>query len=303
MQEYTELTIRQALAKAVEILNSSESDTPVLDAGVILSSVINKDMIYIYTSGEITLTSSQVKEYFDRIDNRRKGMPVQHITGKQEFMALEFIVDPSVLIPRADTEILVEYVIQYVNFNKLNEKDSITIVDICTGSGCIAVSLAHYLKNAVVYGIDISSDALKIARINAQNIGVSERVHLLEMDILRGFQNCEGIRIPQADIIVSNPPYIPSAHIQKLSASVRSYEPHKALDGGNDGLDFYRKIISEAPQYLKGRGLIAMEIGAEQSRAIAELIESSQKYKNICFHKDLAGIDRVVAAELIHSKA
>lgn len=296
------ITVRQALKKAVEILKSSETQTPVLDAGVILCNVINKDMLFIHTSQNALLEQSQETEYFRQIYKRRQGMPVQYITGKQEFMSLEFCVAPGVLIPRPDTETLVQYLIDYVNDDCIKHDKQPAVLEIGTGSGCIAVSIAYYLKKVKVYASDISGEAIKIARINAERHGVPDRITFIKSDVMEGITQYFGNKAALIDIIVSNPPYIASEEVENLPACVRDYEPHSALSGGRDGLCFYKKIIEEAPLVLNNGGLVAVEVGKGQSQDVAQIMKESGNYRNIIFKKDLSGIERVVAARINHSK-
>lgn len=211
------------------------------------------------------------------------GMPIQYITNKQEFMGLSFYVDENVLIPQPDTEILVEEVL-----NKINKQDK--ILDLCTGSGAIGISLAKNTENIKIYMSDISEKALEIAQRNITKNKVEERCELI---ISNMFENIYS----KYDIIVSNPPYIESEEIKILPKEVRS-EPIIALDGGFDGLDFYRIIANEAYKYLKENGILALEIGYNQKEKVIDLLNKTGKYKDIYCKKDLGGNDRVVIATI-----
>lgn len=211
------------------------------------------------------------------------GMPIQYITNKQEFMGLSFYVDENVLIPQPDTEILVEEVL-----NKINKQDK--ILDLCTGSGAIGISLARNTENIKIYMSDISEKALEIAQRNITKNKVEERCELIASNM---FENIYS----KYDVIVSNPPYIESEEIKILPKEVRS-EPIIALDGGFDGLDFYRIIANEAYKYLKENGILAIEIGYNQKEKVIDLLNKTGKYKDIYCKKDLGGNDRVVIATI-----
>ena len=225
-------------------------------------------------------TEEALKEYHEGIERRAKREPLQHILGTQEFMGLEFIVSPSVLIPRQDTEILVEKSLEYFGGKPIN------VLDLCTGSGCIAISIAHFNKNARVHAIDISPDAISLAKQNAIKLGVDDRVSVEICDVF------EFDKFGKYDLIVSNPPYIESDVIPTLQKQVNEFEPKSALDGGIDGVDFYRHIVEIAPKYLDFGGVLAFEIGYNQSRAVTALME--QSFKDIKTIKDYGDNDRVV---------
>jgi release factor glutamine methyltransferase len=216
----------------------------------------------------------------------REGMPLEHITHQREFMKLNFFVNENVLIPRQDTEVLVEEVIQIAK--KINAKK---ILDLCTGSGAIAISLAKYLNDSEISATDISNEALKIAKKNAKINEVENQITFISSDM---FTN---IPKEKFDIIVSNPPYIKRDVIEKLDEQVKK-EPFIALDGGEDGLEFYRKIVKESYQYLKYGGYLCLEIGYDQKIDVIELIENEEKFEKIYSKKDLYDNDRIVVAQL-----
>ena len=228
------------------------------------------------------ITKKQQWEYFVNIDKLSKGVPLQHITHLQEFMKMDFYVNENVLIPRPDTEILVEEVIKIAS-NFKNPK----ILDLCTGSGAIGISIAKYVKNAKVYATDISEKALEIAKLNAKNIGVEEKIEFIKSDL---FNNIGKIKF---DIIVSNPPYIKNGDICYLSEEVQK-EPKLALEGGIDGLEFYRKITKQAIDYLKLGSYLCFEIGYDQKIDVIEIIENENKYIDTYSKKDLYGNDRII---------
>lgn len=223
-------------------------------------------------------------EYKEYIEEIIKGKPVQYITNNQEFMRLNFYVDENVLIPQPDTEILVEEVIKSIDI-----KENIEILDMCTGSGCIGISLAKNIKNTKVTLVDISKEAIEIAKKNAIQNEVENKITFIQSDM---FENVKG----KFDIIVSNPPYIKTDIIQTLDKQVQN-EPHIALDGGEDGLDFYKILINEAHKYLKKDGKIFLEIGYDQKQEIESLAKQSKHYKKIETIKDLSQNDRVIILE------
>lgn len=277
--------LKDAFTEGINKLKLSNIDAPVITAGAILCNILGCERTYLYTHDDYILSKDEYERYCDALKRRIEGEPLQYIIGSQEFMSLDFIVSPDVLIPRQDTEILVEYIIEFVS-----QKDKVSILDIGTGSGCIAISLAHYIKNSRVVAVDISKGALKIARKNAQNCGVEERIVFIESNLF------ENVPIQKFDIIVSNPPYIPNQVIAGLDRQVKDFEPKIALDGGEDGLDFYRRIVKESVDFLKPKGLLAFEVGFDQAQEVAKIMESS--YRDIKLQKDLAGIERVVTGIL-----
>lgn len=268
-------------------LQAQNIDNPYLNCQLILMLVTGKSKIFLMTNPEYELNDQEVRCYWALLEKRREGFPLQYIVRNQEFMGMDFYVDPRVLIPRPDTEILVESVLQY---NKESAIPSPKILDIGTGSGAIAISLAKYIKDAQVTAVDISVQAIEVAVFNASKNQVGERVRFIKSNL---FANVDGT----FNIIVSNPPYIPKKDIAELMVEVKDYEPMGALDGGVDGLDFYRIITSKAVDYLEPMGLLAFEVGHDQGRAVKDIIEQSHKYTNIKLVKDLASIDRVVLAQ------
>lgn len=281
------MIIREAINKASNILKDSLS--PQLDSQVIMGYCLNKDRLYIYTNLDAGISEEEEKHFFELIDRRTKGEPVQYITGKQEFMALDFDVKPGVLIPRPDTEILVEKVLEEI----LDLKEPV-LTDVGCGSGAIAISLAAYKKDSIVYALDIMDIPLEITEMNAKANGVDQRVRVLKSDLLSGLpQELEG----RLDVIVSNPPYIKDSVIPTLMREVRDFEPISALSGKEDGLYFYRRIIEKSLVFLKLDGLIAFEIGHDQGQSVKELLEE-KGFCDIRLIKDLAGLDRVVLGRM-----
>ncbi|WP_427337882.1 peptide chain release factor N(5)-glutamine methyltransferase [Caloranaerobacter sp. DY30410] len=288
-------TIKSLLQEGIEILNEGNLKTPLLDAQLILCYTLGVDKLYIYTHRDDKVSDEAVDNFFEFINRRKEGYPVQYIIGRQEFMGLDFNVAEGVLVPRPDTEILVEKVIEIVNNSFLKDKKRVNIVDIGTGSGAITLSLAYYLKNAFVYSIDISKKALDVAVENCKKFELEDRVLFLEGSLFKPLStlNLEN----NVDIIVSNPPYIPTDEIEKLQIEVSKYEPRIALDGGKDGLDYYREIVKDLSKYLTNNGVVAFEIGYNQGQDVKKLLENSGLFKKIEIIKDLAGHDRVVVGE------
>ena len=281
------MTLKEALNKGISILKSSNTEAPAVEAGVMLCSAVDRNKVFLYAHGDFEMNEKEVQIFFEMLRRRALRVPLQYITGRQEFMSLEFLVSPDVLIPRQDTEILVEAVIQRAANMPL---ECLRILDIGTGSGCIAVSLAYYLKNCTVTAVDISEKALGMARLNAANAGVGDKVEFVRGNLF------EAIEDRAFDIIVSNPPYIPKADIDGLQVEVKDYEPRSALDGGGDGLDFYRKIAEKSTGFLATDGILAFEVGLSQAGHVSKLMEIG--FCDIKVFKDLAGIDRVVMGKL-----
>jgi len=280
------MTIAEAMKKGMIELKNENIETPKLKARLLMQFILNKPRQYIIVNDMEEIEKNKEKEYFLNIKKLRQGYPIEHITHQKEFMKLNFFVDEHVLIPRQDTEILVEETIKIAK--KINAKK---ILDLCTGSGAIAVSIAKYLPQAEITAIDISNDALKIAKKNARNNQVEDRITFISSDMFTNLKN------QKFDIIVSNPPYIKKSIIEQLNEEVKR-EPYIALDGGEDGLYFYRKIIKEAYQYLKYRGYLCLEIGFDQKIDVIELIENEEKFEGTYSKKDLYDNDRVIVTKL-----
>lgn len=288
-------TVQEALKDAVDRLENTGARTPLLDAEVLLCEVLNLDRLYLYIQRGRSLTQKEKDAFEAFLEKRIQGVPLQYIIHRQEFMGLDFYVEEGVLIPRPDTEILVETVLQWVK-----EKQGPTFLrmaDLGTGSGAITVSLAKYIETAHVFSVDLSEKALSVGRINAQRHGVSEKITFLQGDLLEPL--AEKNLLGQLDILVSNPPYIPTKDIEGLQIEVAKFEPRMALDGGPEGLDFYRRIVEHGDRFLRPQGLMALEVGHDQAEAVIKMMVAKNNYANIQKHKDLAGIERVVTATVI----
>lgn len=278
------MTIREIFNTYMEEL-SHISDTPKLDIEILLSKALGDvDRLYIHLNLHKELTKEQLDIFNKMIQDRLKGRPIAYIVNNREFMGLDFYVEEGVLIPRPDTEPLVEEVIELVK-----GKENLKIVDIGTGSGAITVSLAKYIKDCQVYSLDISDKALSIGLKNAISNEVEDKINFIKSNIFSGIED-KGLEL---DVIVSNPPYIRRADIETLHTQVKDYEPYIALEGGEDGLNFYRDITRESVKYLKDKGILAFEVGHDQAEDVSEILKHNG-YTNIYTKKDLQGIDRVV---------
>lgn len=278
------MTIREVFNTYMEEL-SHISDTPKLDIEILLSKALGDvDRLYIHLNLHKELTKEQLDSFNKMIQDRLKGRPIAYIVNNREFMGLDFYVEEGVLIPRPDTEPLVEEVIELVK-----GKENLKIVDIGTGSGAITVSLAKYIKDCQVYSLDISDKALSIGLKNAISNEVEDKINFIKSNIFSGIED-KGLEL---DVIVSNPPYIRRADINTLHTQVKDYEPYIALEGGEDGLNFYRDITRESVKYLKDKGILAFEVGHDQAEDVSEILKHNG-YTNIYTKKDLQGIDRVV---------
>lgn len=281
------MKIKEILEKGILELQDVEDSK--LKVKIILADIlkVKKEYFIIHYTDEIS--NEYVQEFFEKIEKLKQGMPVQYIINSQEFMGLNFYVDENVLIPQPDTEILVEETIKILNENFQNIKSKINVLDMCTGSGAIGISIAKLVENANVVVSDISNEALKIAKKNANSNDV--KIELIHSDLFE--------KIPlntKFNIIASNPPYIKTDVINNLSKEVKN-EPFIALDGGNDGLMFYRKIIQNAKKYLESNGFLILEIGYDQKNDVTQLLEKYE-YKKIYSKKDFGGNDRIVVAQI-----
>lgn len=280
-------TIMEILNWTKQYFEAKGVENPRLDAEVLLCAVLKCQRITLYTEFERPLTKDELAMMRAYVQRRGNFEPLAYILGERAFMKNTFKVTPATLVPRPETELLVESLVKAAPY--LRAEGDVKILDIGTGSGAIIVSLLDELPKAVGVGVDISSAALTVAKENAESIGVKERVAFRQSDV---FSNVPVEK--KFDIIVSNPPYIPAADIAALDKDVQK-EPHSALDGGADGLDFYRRISAEAAEHLADDGLLAFEIGINQSEAVCALC-LAHGFKKAVVRKDYAGIDRMVFA-------
>ena len=259
-----------------------------LDARLLLEHICHTNRNTLLVHGDREVTKEEEKKYREAITVRSSRVPLQHITGVQEFMGLEFKVNKHVLCPRQDTECLVEEVMRYLH-------DGNRILDMCTGSGCILLSLLHYSNHCSGVGADISKEALEVALENASRIAAMKRLNPWDEKTVSLIQSDLFSAVPEEkfDIIVSNPPYIASSVIPTLMEEVREHEPMSALDGMEDGLFFYRKIVSESQKFLAKEGMLFFEIGYDQGQAVSGMMKEAG-FKEVTVVKDFADLDRVV---------
>ena len=271
------MTLREAWKFGKDRLTEAQVPDADLDAWYLLEWCTGVNRSHYLAWPEEAISPEQEEQYRQTLNQRERRIPLQQITGEQEFMGLSFYVNEHVLIPRQDTEVLVEETAKFL-------KDGMSFLDLCTGSGCFLLSLLHLRAGAEGTGADLSPEALKVAAQNRERLGV--KAELIESDL---FDKIEGA----FDVIVSNPPYIKREEIETLMDEVRLHEPYMALDGHEDGLYFYRKIAEEAPKHLRAGGGLFLEIGWDQGESVSELLRE-QGFSDVKVVKDLAGLDRVV---------
>lgn len=276
------MTYRECYEQGCRTLQAAGIEEAALDARLLLEVVCGTDRNDLLVHGEQPVAPEAEEKYLNWIRQRAEHIPLQQLTGEQGFMGLTFAVNEHVLIPRQDTEILVEEVLKELH-------DGMRVLDMCTGSGCILLSLLHYSNDCEGLGVDLSAEALEVAGRNVLKVLTPEKAehaHFLQSDL---FEKVEG----KFEIIVSNPPYIASAEVEKLMPEVRDHEPRMALDGTEDGLYFYRRIIEEAGKHLVSSGMLFFEIGYDQGQAVSELMRT-EGYCDVQVVQDYAGLDRVV---------
>jgi release factor glutamine methyltransferase len=277
--------LKRALASAVEKLEATDVGSPRLNAETLLMFVLGVNRAHLYAHPERELTSEEQTQYDEVLAQRASGVPSQYITGHQEFWGLDFVVSPAVLIPRPETEHLVETVLELAR-----GMSSKRIVDVGTGSGCVALALAHELKRADVYAVDLSGDALEIARANAARLQLDSRVRFLQSNVLEALAERRDF-----DFVVSNPPYVGLNEADKVQRSVFEFEPRMAVFAGGNGLDVIRPLIEQAHAALKSGGYLAMEIGYSMRDTVLELLGPTL-WEEPSVVPDLQGIPRVIVA-------
>ncbi|MDF2907262.1 MAG: hypothetical protein K0R34_2583 [Herbinix sp.] len=271
-------TYKQLLQTGRELLKQQEIADADVDAWYLLAHVFKMNRTDLLLQGDLSVDEEAIQHYLELVYQRASHIPLQHITGTQEFMGLELEVNGDVLIPRQDTEILVEEVLKYC--------EGKSVLDMCTGSGCIILSIAKLGKPQRAVGVDLSESALRVATKNVHKHKVE--VELIQSDLFDCIDE-------SFDILVSNPPYIPSSDVKELMPEVKDYEPRMALDGSGDGLEFYRKISKAAGEHLNPDGLIFYEIGYNQGESVKEIL-AKEGFIEINIKKDLSGLNRVVSA-------
>jgi release factor glutamine methyltransferase len=281
------MQLKDALQAAVLQLEEAGIGSSRRNAELLMMFVLGCDRAYLYAHPERELTSGEHGRYEAAIAERSRGVPAQYITGHQEFWGLDFLVSPAVLIPRPETEHVIEAVLELWRAYGVSGSGRPRLLDVGTGSGCIALALAHELPSAEIHAADISAEALEVARANAARLRLDSKVSFHHADLIAG----SGLR--DLDLVVSNPPYVGEEDADKVQREVRRFEPHLAVFGGREGLDIYRRLLPQAREALRPGGWLVMEIGYTQQPAISELLES---WAEVAFRPDLQGIPRVVIA-------
>jgi len=311
------MEIRHALKQGIGRLRDADVASFTLAAEILLLHVLGRDRAWIYAHPEEVVRDEDAQRYFGLIARRAAGEPTQHLTGKQEFWGLEFEVTPEVLIPRPETEHVIEVALDRLALREVragrpnkNDGAGLRIADIGTGSGCIAVALAKELPGADIKAIDISAAALDVARRNAARHGVADRIDFVEGNLLEELASSPTLAqdaatlqrrtaasgLPWLDLIVSNPPYVGRREAETLAHEVREHEPELALYGGEEGYELYGELIRQAAQHLKRGGILVLELGHNSLPAVEPLLDSAH-WNNVGVTNDLAGIPRVIAAE------
>jgi len=286
-------TVGQALKNISKIFKNKGITNSEIEAQILLSYFLKMNRSKMYLNGDRELKNKEKLQLEDMIEKRIKKIPLQYITKHQEFMGIDFLVGKGVLIPRPETEILVEEVIKRLKNYKYS--NNLKVVDLGTGTGVIAISIAKFTEDVIIYATDISKKSLQIALKNAQKHDCKDKIIFLQGDLFEPFIG--RIEKNSLDGIISNPPYINSYDFKSLSPEVKNNEPKIALFGGIDGLGYYRKIIKKSPQYLRKNGFLALEVGLNQSKMVEELIIKASSFnQDIEISKDYLGIERVVIA-------
>ena len=295
-------SVRSLLKQGIGQLREANVPSFTLAAELLLLHAAARDRTWLYAHPEEILSAEITTQYFALIQRRANGEPTQHLTGKQEFWGLEFEVTPDVLIPRPETEHLIEVALDRLALRAGRSPrltgNGITLVDVGTGSGCIAIALAKELPDATVYATDISAAALIVARRNASCLGVSERIQFLESNLLEAFIESRATDHESRlfDLIVCNPPYVAQRDAESLPREVRDHEPPAALFAGEEGYELYGALIPQAAQHLKPGGLLVLELGYNSLPAVLPLLDPSH-WTEVGVTNDLAGLPRVLAAE------
>ena len=288
-------TYKELLEEGYQILNSAGIEEARLDAWLLLEFAADIKRAWYYAHMDETAETAVAEQYRQLCEKRAQHIPLQHLTGQAYFMGYEFYVDDRALVPRQDTETLVEEAISH-----LRELPAPKILDMCTGSGCILLSLLMELPQASGTGADVSADALEVAKENTRRLGLEKRAELIQSDLFSAdyFEKNSRKKCMEYDMLISNPPYIRTADIDGLMDEVRLHDPRLALDGKADGLYFYEKITEQAGKYLKPGGWLIYEIGCDQGKDVAEIMKK-KGFIQIEVKKDLAGLDRIVEGRML----
>jgi release factor glutamine methyltransferase len=311
------MDIRAALKEGMAQLRAAQIPSHTLAAELLLMHALERDRAWMYGHPEESLDPAAAEKFRALIARRAAGEPVQYLTGKQEFWGLEFEVTPAVLIPRPETEHVMEVALARLGERGIKihmdtgaPRETLRVADVGTGSGCLAVALAWELPHAEVVATDISEPALEVARRNAARHGVAERVHFLQRDLLTGLAQTDPSGVvaryamaastqngPLFDLIVSNPPYIARNEAEQLQREVRDHEPHAALFGGPTGTEMYQRLIDQARDQLRDRGILVLELGHDSAERVRGIFDAQPAWTKVAITMDLAGIPRVLAAE------
>ncbi|MDO4519071.1 MAG: peptide chain release factor N(5)-glutamine methyltransferase [Eubacteriales bacterium] len=296
-------SLSEVLKKGIRILAEAGIEEAGLDAWLLLEFETGYNRAFYFAHPEQELSELQMTAYFQNIENRSRHIPLQHLTHQAWFMGHEFYVNEHVLVPRQDTECLVELALQILRTNyfaqteqtKDGESKQVHILDMCTGSGCILLSILAEMENTVGIGCDLSEKALEVAGRNAEQMNLTARAEFARGDLFEADCFCknDSRNTAEYDMIISNPPYIATAEIEKLSEEVKVHDPMMALDGKEDGLYFYRKITRKATAFLKKGGYLLYEIGYDQGESVSSIMKE-HGFLNVKVQKDLAGLDRIV---------
>lgn len=278
-------TIKTAVNSAYEFFIANEVPSPRLNAELLLMFVLARDRAYLFTHPERRLTEDEQSRYEEVIRERARGCPTQYITGHQEFWGLDFLVTPAVLIPRPETEHVVETALELIRERK--PPDRPRIIDVGAGSGCIALALASELVNAEIHACDVSQEALEVARLNAARLDLEKRVDFRHSDLLSAYPS------EQFDFVISNPPYVGESEADKVQKQVREFEPRRAVFSGLEGMDIYKRLIPQAHPALNPGGWLVMEIGFSAEEKVKQLLT---RWAEVQTTADLQGIPRVIAA-------
>jgi release factor glutamine methyltransferase len=301
--------IRAALKEGISRLRAAHVPSYTLAAEVLLTHALGCDRTWLYTNPEATPDPGAIKRYFELVTRRAAGEPTPYLTGKQEFWALEFAVTPAVLIPRPETEHVLEVALARLGARGIKihldtgaPSARLRIADVGTGSACLAVALARELPHADVFATDISAAALEVARANAIRHGVDDRIHFFETDLLEAVSRdprIASLGSPGFDLIVSNPPYVARNEAATLAREVRDHEPHAALFGGPTGVELYSRLIRQAGRLLRSGGILVIELGYDSAEHVLAILAAESRWADIRITNDLAGIPRVLAAIVV----
>jgi len=289
------MTLFDVLKGAAHDLEDHRVENPRLNAELLLARCLGFSREKLYANLRCEIQADEKKALDELLRRRMAGEPLQYLLGHQEFWSVDLEVDPRVLIPRPETEVLVEEALSILStFSGRVPR----VLDIGTGSGAIVIALTKEVRAILAVATDISHEALQVARENARKVGVSQRIHFVRGDLLRPFRPLTG---GVFDLILSNPPYVCRSDIEKLTAEVRDHEPRLALDGGEDGLDFYRQISRQVPSHLREGGWLLVEMGQGQGAKISSLLEQSGSFRGPEFVRDLSGIERVIKVQKVEA--